>query len=230
MRLWLVPHGAPASEGAYLAYPLDDLLRLLALESHRHSAIVIGEDLGTVPPGFRARCARAGIAGMDVLWFERKRGRLPGADATGAAMRSRMTTTHDLPTVAGWWRGARHPNCAARIALVRRRRESRQRAQDRTRAVARLHRRRRRQRRRRRRRRHRRRPSMRRSASSRSRRRRWCWRRSRTCWARRAAQPAGHDRRASQLAPPPRPAGGRGCSPRPRSSSASPCSARGARR
>ena len=54
MRLWLVPRGAPPSEGAYLAYPLDDLLRLLALESHRHRAIVIGEDLGTVPPGFRA--------------------------------------------------------------------------------------------------------------------------------------------------------------------------------
>jgi 4-alpha-glucanotransferase len=105
MRLWLVPHGAPSTEGAYLAYPLDDLLRLLALESHRHKAIVIGEDLGTVPPAFRARCGEAGIAGMDVLWFQRERDRFlaPGewrADAVG------MTTTHDLPTVAGWWRGA----------------------------------------------------------------------------------------------------------------------------
>jgi 4-alpha-glucanotransferase len=72
MRLWLVPHGAPPSEGAYLSYPLDDLLRLLALESHRHKAIVIGEDLGTVPPSFRARCREAGIAGMDVLWFQRE--------------------------------------------------------------------------------------------------------------------------------------------------------------
>lgn len=105
MRLWLVPHGAPPSEGAYLSYPLDDLLRLLALESHRHKAIVIGEDLGTVPPSFRARCRDAGIAGMDVLWFQRDRERFLAprewrADAVG------MTTTHDLPTVAGWWRGA----------------------------------------------------------------------------------------------------------------------------
>ena len=81
MRLWLVPRGAPASEGAYLAYPVEDLLRLLALELHRHRAVVIGEDLGTVPPGFRARLRRAGIAGMDVLWFERTRAQLQEAVA-----------------------------------------------------------------------------------------------------------------------------------------------------
>jgi len=104
MRLWLIPRGQPAGEGAYLAYPLEDLLNLLALESHRHRAVVIGEDLGTVPPGFRSRLRRAGIAGMDVLWFERTRlhFRKPSrwrADAVA------MTTTHDLPTVAGWWSG-----------------------------------------------------------------------------------------------------------------------------
>ena len=104
MRLWLIPRGAPPREGAYLAYPVEDLLRLLALELHRHRAVVIGEDLGTVPPGFRARLRRAGIAGMDVLWFERTRlsFKKPSrwrADAVA------MTTTHDLPTVAGWWSG-----------------------------------------------------------------------------------------------------------------------------
>src|ERR1700730_12388982 len=51
--------------------PLDDLLRLIKLESHRHRAIVIGEDLGTVPEGFREKLDAAGIAGMRVLWFER---------------------------------------------------------------------------------------------------------------------------------------------------------------
>jgi 4-alpha-glucanotransferase len=104
-RLWLIPEGAKPDEGAYLAYPLDDLMRLAALESWRHRAIVIGEDLGTVPAGFRARLAQTGIAGMRVLWFERKDGRFAAPkdwDRSAVA----MTTTHDLPTVAGWWRGA----------------------------------------------------------------------------------------------------------------------------
>jgi 4-alpha-glucanotransferase len=52
-RLWLVPEGASPAEGAYLAYPCTDFLRLIRLESHRHRAIVIAEDLGTVPDGFR---------------------------------------------------------------------------------------------------------------------------------------------------------------------------------
>ena len=104
-RLWLVPEGASAGEGAYLDYPLGDFLRLLALESHRHDAVVIGEDLGTVPRGFRRRLTQAGIAGMDVMWFERNRAsfRTPARWRRDAVS---MTTTHDLPTVAGWWRGS----------------------------------------------------------------------------------------------------------------------------
>lgn len=104
MRLWVIPGGAKASEGAYLAYPLEDLFRLTALESHRHRAIVIGEDLGTVPAGFRGRLARAGIYGTRVLWFERDDDAFaPPRDWTTEA--AAMTSTHDLPTVAGWWRG-----------------------------------------------------------------------------------------------------------------------------
>lgn len=104
LRLWLVPQGAEPSEGAYLSYPFEDLLRLVALESHRHGAVVIGEDLGTVPQGFRARMRRAGIAGMDVLWFQRSRSgfRAPQSWRSDAVA---MTTTHDLPTAAGWWGG-----------------------------------------------------------------------------------------------------------------------------
>lgn len=104
LRLWLIPHGARPGDGAYLAYPIDDLLRLIALESHRHRAVVIGEDLGTVPPAFRERLADVGIAGMDVLWFQREGRRFlpPEAWRPDAVA---MTSTHDLPTVAGWWRG-----------------------------------------------------------------------------------------------------------------------------
>jgi 4-alpha-glucanotransferase len=104
-RLWLIPEGAKPDEGAYLSYPLDDLLRLAALESWRHRAIVIGEDLGTVPAGFRERLAQTGIAGMRVLWFERKDGRFVAPNRWDKSAVA-MTTTHDLPTVAGWWRGA----------------------------------------------------------------------------------------------------------------------------
>ena len=105
-RLWLVPEGAHAKDGAYLRYPLDDLLRLIALESWRHRAIVIGEDLGTVPSGFRERLTDHGLAGIRVMWFEWSDGgagfKPPRAwDANALA----TTTTHDLPTVTGWWRG-----------------------------------------------------------------------------------------------------------------------------
>ncbi len=103
-RLWVVPEGADAGQGTYLSYPLTDLLRLLALESFRHQAIVVGEDLGTVPPGFRERSAAAGMLGMRVLWFERTGAAFTRAhqwDADALA----LTTTHDLPTVSGWWRG-----------------------------------------------------------------------------------------------------------------------------
>ena len=103
-RLWVVPEGAEASEGAYLGFPMIDLMRLIRLESARHRAVVIAEDLGTVPEGFSEAIYAAGILGMRVLWFERDAGRFfpPQTWPTGAAA---MTTTHDLSTVAGWWSG-----------------------------------------------------------------------------------------------------------------------------
>ena len=106
-RLWLVPEGEPAKDGAYLRYPLDDLLRLIALESWRHRAIVVGEDLGTVPPGFSERLEEHGLLGIRVLWFERAKqgdGFKPPHEWDHEV--TATTTTHDLPTVAGWWRGA----------------------------------------------------------------------------------------------------------------------------
>jgi 4-alpha-glucanotransferase len=104
-RLWIVPNGRSSAEGAYLTMPETDLLRLVVLESQRHKAVILGEDLGTLPDGFQEKLNRAGIAGLRVLWFERDRERfLPPAEWTKTAVA--MTTTHDLPTVAGWWQGS----------------------------------------------------------------------------------------------------------------------------
>lgn len=103
-RLWVVPDGASADHGAYISFPIEDMLRLIALESHRHRAIVLAEDLGTIPDGFQDRLEAAGMLGMRVLWFERHNDRFtaPRIWTRGAAA---MTSTHDLPTVAGWWAG-----------------------------------------------------------------------------------------------------------------------------
>ena len=103
-RLWVVPEGASSKDGAYISYPVTDMLRLIALESLRHKAIVLGEDLGTVPEGFDRQLADANVLGMRVLWFEKagKRFTDPGTWTRTAAA---MTSTHDLATVAGWWTG-----------------------------------------------------------------------------------------------------------------------------
>ncbi|MCT9071118.1 4-alpha-glucanotransferase [Cupriavidus gilardii] len=119
-RVWLVPEGMPPESGAYLRYPMDDLLRLIALESWRHRAIIIGENLGTVPDTFNATLAERGMLGIDVLWFEREQ---PDGQDNGKAAEPppapapfvpperwpanavATSTTHDLPTIAGWWAG-----------------------------------------------------------------------------------------------------------------------------
>jgi len=104
-RLWLVPQGESPADGAYLAYPLTDMLRLLALESQRHGAIVVGEDLGTVPQGLRERMEDHDIYGMRVMWFERNNGGFSAPEQWDQSAIA-MTSTHDLPTVASWWLGA----------------------------------------------------------------------------------------------------------------------------
>ncbi|MBE7377106.1 4-alpha-glucanotransferase [Pseudomonas lopnurensis] len=105
MRLWVMPSGARPDQGAYLNYPFDDLLRLLALEAWRHSAVILGEDLGTVPEGLRDKLAARGVLGMRVLLFERDGAAnfLPAAHWSRHALAT--TTTHDIPTVSGWWQG-----------------------------------------------------------------------------------------------------------------------------
>lgn len=108
MRLWVIPDGARALDGVYLRYPMQDLLRLVALESWRNRCIVIGEDLGTVPAGLRDRLADDGLLGMRILWFERDYTRDDApfrAPRTWAPASVAMTSTHDLPTLVGWWTG-----------------------------------------------------------------------------------------------------------------------------
>lgn len=101
-RTWMVPDGAAPADGAYVRYPLTDLLHLTALESVRHRAIIMGENLGTVPDGFNQRIHAQGMLGMSVLWFERNHeGFKPAPQWEEHNIAT--TSTHDLPTVAGWW-------------------------------------------------------------------------------------------------------------------------------
>jgi 4-alpha-glucanotransferase len=105
VRLYWVPAGLGATDGAYVGYPGDVLMRQLALASREHRALVIGEDLGTVPPGFRDIMRGMAIQGYRVLYFERgKRGafRAPRSYARAALA---CISTHDLPTLSGWWKG-----------------------------------------------------------------------------------------------------------------------------
>lgn len=99
-RLYWVPHGAGPRAGAYVRYPAEDLLGILALESVRAGAYIVGEDLGTVEEGVRERLAAQNVLSYRLLWFEPK----PPEQYPELALSA--VTTHDLPTVAGLWTGS----------------------------------------------------------------------------------------------------------------------------
>ncbi|WP_291296730.1 4-alpha-glucanotransferase [Elioraea sp.] len=107
-RIWCIPEGAAPHEGAYLRFPVTDMLRVVAAESHAAQAIVIGEDLGTVPDGYGETLAAHGLYGIRVMFFEREGGGF-APPARYDAHATATSTTHDLPTVAGWWEGADIP-------------------------------------------------------------------------------------------------------------------------
>jgi 4-alpha-glucanotransferase len=98
-RLWWIPRGATPGSGAYVAYPAQEMLEILALESERAGAVVIGEDLGTVEPGVRETLAAHAVLTCKLLWFE------ASAPETWPAAALASVTTHDLPTAAGAWSG-----------------------------------------------------------------------------------------------------------------------------
>jgi 4-alpha-glucanotransferase len=99
-RLWWIPSGHGPARGAYVRYPTDELLEIVALESHRASAILIGEDLGTVSPGVRRELRRRNVLSTRLAYFEK----VPPARYPYYAFAA--ATTHDLPTIAGAYSGA----------------------------------------------------------------------------------------------------------------------------
>lgn len=103
-QLFLVPEGRPASEGTHMAYPFADMLRVVAEESRAHGAVMIGEDLGFVPDGFRETMHAANILAYRILYFEQEWGLFVRA-STWPEMALACISTHDLPTLKGWWRG-----------------------------------------------------------------------------------------------------------------------------
>jgi 4-alpha-glucanotransferase len=99
-RLWWIPVGASPADGAYVRYRYEEMLDILALESHRAGAYVVGEDLGTVEDFVRHELHDRGVLSYRLLWFEPHRPPEFPRQALAAV------TTHDLPTIAGMWTGA----------------------------------------------------------------------------------------------------------------------------
>jgi 4-alpha-glucanotransferase len=133
-RLYWIPSGSPAPAGAYVNYPFDALLRIVALESQRQRCAVVGEDLGTVPEGFRETMRAANVLSYRVFAFERRQdgrflppGEYPALSAASAA-------THDLATLKGFWLGrdiewrrrlGLYPDAAAEVTEAAERRRDR---------------------------------------------------------------------------------------------------------
>ncbi len=105
MRVFCVPPGKTGAEGSYLHYRFDDLLGILALESQRNRCLVIGEDLGTVPDEVRAGLGPLGVLSYRLFYFMKR----SDGNFTRPEDYPRQAlvaiSTHDLPTLAGWWTG-----------------------------------------------------------------------------------------------------------------------------
>ena len=103
LRLWWIPYGETADHGAYVQYPVDDLLSILALESKRHQCMVIGEDLGTVPVEIVSKLRDSGVYSYKVLYFESDHEKTFRAPKAYPEQSMAVATTHDLPTLRGYW-------------------------------------------------------------------------------------------------------------------------------
>ncbi len=103
LRLWWIPRGEKATEGAYLYYRVHELLAILALESHRHQCSIIGEDLGTVPQEIVALLADAGIYSYKIFFFQTAEDGGYFSPAHYTAQSMSVLCTHDMPTLRGFW-------------------------------------------------------------------------------------------------------------------------------
>jgi 4-alpha-glucanotransferase len=103
-RQWWVPRKFKSAEGGYVHYPLEELLGVVALESQRQQCLVVGEDLGVVPDEIRRALPQFGVYHYKVVMFEQKANEFVApADYVRHALAT--VTTHDLPTLHGWWSG-----------------------------------------------------------------------------------------------------------------------------
>ena len=101
-RLFWIPQGMTAADGVYVRYPAEELYAVLAIESHRHRTIVVGENLGTVPPEVGAAIERHRVLGMYVLQYEVAPGG-GGLLREPPALSVASLNTHDMPTFRGFW-------------------------------------------------------------------------------------------------------------------------------
>lgn len=140
-RLFWIPEGLTGKDGAYVEYPADDLLGILALESVRNRAMVVGEDLGTVPPDVPPALAKWGVLSSKVMYFERGEGGSFNSSDSYPQLSLATANTHDMATLAGFWLGT-DVELRREVGLVEDddalRRERERRAVDREQLAARL--------------------------------------------------------------------------------------------
>lgn len=105
VRLFWIPAGSDPENGAYVSYPLDDLLGIVAMESRRNRCLVIGEDLGTVEESLRAELNRLGVLSYRVFYFEKDPEGSFKAPTNYPSQALAAVSTHDLATLSGYWQG-----------------------------------------------------------------------------------------------------------------------------
>lgn len=123
-RLWWIPAGMSATEGAYVTYDLQAMLGVLSLEAHRAGAVVVGEDLGMVDPNIRTALADWGVLGTSIVWFEHDWSATNDSTPVAYLHPSQYrdgalttVTTHDLPPTAGYLNGE-HVRVRAELGVL----------------------------------------------------------------------------------------------------------------